>query len=381
MIVDDDTRWYHVSENAYEARRTAMMIDKDTCIDDDAIEREIESILKTRLAGHEHDDGGNNGYQHIVRDVSGVPFAAMRSLAVPDAMAERLMHGHDASLHEDDVQQDGNQRHENSPDGNEATPQRLYGTLAGQVLVTCKYSRSKPDMFTYRESLQALSNSLRSMGEWCSDSDRSVVTPMLHVLGSDVASRVDASLYAEVMKWWNVIPLIVLLDMKSDICEREAELHDGRRHTREFLIEVPVISTCIDAVRSASSSFAYPDWAYYGEHERPHIAVYDDDWEDGQQLSIDLILMGLHEERVDKDGQTAYVPLRRRDLSCAWCAWADDLRYAEDTFVLIDKMLMSKGFRQMLHDIGDGKHMQELLDAFLIAWDWLGWHLPDLIAS
>jgi hypothetical protein len=357
-----------------------MIIGKDTYIDDSVVEHEIELLLKARLAEHEHDNGGDNGYQHIVRDVSGVPFAAMRSLAVPDAIADKLMQEHDTPSCKDDVKPDGEQWHADSPDGEKATPRCLYDMLASQVQIMCNNSRSNPATFTYRSFLQALSDALRSMGEWDADADCSIVTPMLHVLGSDVSSQVDASRYAEVMKWWNVIPLIVLLNMKTDIGRRELEKHDGRTYMHERLVEAPVISTCIDALRSASSSFAYPDWAYYGEHERPHIARYDDDWENGQQLSIDLMLMGLHDERTDEHGNRSYAPRKRRDLSCAWCAWIDDVRYAEDTLVLMDRALVSKEFRQLLYDI-DGQPMQRLLDAFLISWDWIGWHLPDLMAS
>lgn len=123
------------------------------------------------------------------------------------------------------------------------------------------------------------------------------------------------------------------------------------------------------------SSVGYPDYAYHETHERPHLAPYGDDWEDKQMLGTVTTFKSALKETKGENGERLYSIKTRGEMSCPWCAWIDDLEYAESILMLASKLIGHDDASILLDAIGDVSQVQ---DGVKRTWEWLGRHLGDL---
>lgn len=130
---------------------------------------------------------------------------------------------------------------------------------------------------------------------------------------------------------------------------------------------------------------SYPDYAYHrGDNERPHIAPYENDWADTQYIGPMPMHIAMSDvalnRTVEKDGKEYLSPKTRAELSCPWCAWMDDLDYAQSVFYLYSTMLSDSNLRRELVHLKP--EIVETLDKKVAeCWKWFAKHIVDIQQS
>lgn len=198
------------------------------------------------------------------------------------------------------------------------------------------------------------------------------------VLGYETGNTTDTSISTELVTSWNGIPTAIragigdgwLMTLASKVGTDDDDMF-------ELVSGISEMFHCLSDLLcdARHSSIGYPDYAYHDEHERPHIAPYDDEWENGQMLGTVTTFKSAMRE-VKRDGKTLYAIKTRGELSCPWCAWVEDIEYAEDTFRLVSDM-MGYGNVALMTSLSseDVTKVQETAEK---AWEWVGRHLADL---